>query len=81
MAWRRRARKWTRRQLIDRTCRVDRLGFGGGDGDEDGMGMDIMATMGGMPLVSVLMWMKSTLPTHPEDLVGGLLTQVHGPAK
>jgi hypothetical protein len=35
-----------------------------------------MDMMGDMPLVSVLMWQKSTLPKHPEDLVDQLLAQV-----
>ena len=55
--------------------------FGGGDGDESAIGMDIMDMMGDMPLVSVLMWQQSALPMHPEDLVDGLLTQVHGQAE
>jgi len=54
--------------------------FGGGDGDENNIGMDFMDMMGDMPLVSVLMWQQSALPMHPEDLVDGLLTQVHGQA-
>jgi len=52
--------------------------FGGGDGDESIIGMDFMDAMGDMPLVSVLMWQKSALPMPPEDLVDGLLAQVHG---
>jgi beta-glucosidase len=55
--------------------------FGGRDGDENTIGMELMAMMDNMPLVSVLMWQKSTLPVHPEDLVDGLLTQVHGQTK
>ena len=55
--------------------------FGGGDGDESSIGMDIMAMMGDTPLVSVLMWQQSALPMHPEDLVDGLLMQVHGQAQ
>jgi beta-glucosidase len=55
--------------------------FGGGDGDENTIGMDFMDMMGDMPLLSVLMWQQSALPMHPEDLVDGLLTQVHGQAK
>ncbi len=55
--------------------------FGGGDGDENTIGMDFMNMMGDMPLGSVLMWQQSALPMHPEDLVDGLLTQVHGQAK
>jgi beta-glucosidase len=55
--------------------------FGGGDGEESSIGMDIMDMMGDMPLVSALMWQQSTLPMHPEDLVDGLLAQVHGQAE
>jgi hypothetical protein len=33
-----------------------------------------------MPLVSVLMWQKDTLPEHPEDFVAGLLRKVYGRA-
>ena len=52
----------------------------GGDGG-GGNSMDFMAMMGDMPLVSVLMWQQDALPMHPEDLVDGLLAQVHGQAK
>ena len=52
----------------------------GADGDEHGIGMDFMEMLGDMPLVSVLMWQQSSLPVHPEDLVDGLLAQVHGEA-
>jgi len=55
--------------------------FAGGDGDETAIGMDIMDMLGEMPLVSVLMWQQSALPMHPEDLVDGLLAQVHGHAQ
>ncbi len=55
----------------------------GGDGahpdeGETTIGMDIMDSMGDMPLVSVLMWQQSAWATHPEDLVDELLAQVHG---
>jgi beta-glucosidase len=50
----------------------------GGDGEESIIGMDFMDMIGDMPLVSVLMWQQDALPMHPEDLVDGLLTQVHG---
>ena len=53
--------------------------FGGGD--EHVAGMDFMDMLGDMPLVSVLMWQQDALPMHPEDLVDGLLAQVHGQAK
>jgi beta-glucosidase len=46
-----------------------------GRGDESTIAMDIMD----MPLVSVLMWHQSALPRHPEDIVDGLLMQVHNP--
>jgi beta-glucosidase len=55
--------------------------FGGGDSDENTIGIDFMDMMGDMPLLSVLMWQQSALPMHPEDLVDGLLTQVRGQAK
>ncbi len=55
--------------------------FGIGDGEESGIGADVMDMMGDMPLLSVLMWRGSTLSMHPEDLVDRLLTQVHGQAK
>ncbi len=48
--------------------------FGGGEG---AIGMDFMDMLGDMPLVSVLMWQQSALPMPAEDLVDGLLKQVH----
>ena len=51
--------------------------FGGGEG-EGSIGVDVMEMMNDMPLVSVLMFMASALPVHPEDMVAGLLKQVHG---
>ena len=53
--------------------------FGGGD--EHVAGMDFMDMLGDMPLVSVMMWQQDALPMHPEDLVDGLLAQVHGQTK
>ncbi len=50
--------------------------FGGES--EDATSTDLMNMMGDMPLVSVLMWRPSWLPMHHEDLVDGLLAQVHG---
>jgi beta-glucosidase len=52
--------------------------FGDGDEAETTIGIDIVDMVGDMPLVSVLMWQKEKLPMHPEDLVDGLLKQVHG---
>ena len=52
----------------------------GGERRRTALGMDFMDMMGDMPLVSVLMWQQDALPMHPEDLVDGLLAQVHGQA-
>jgi beta-glucosidase len=54
--------------------------FSGGNeryGNEGAIGMDIMDTMIDMPLVSVLMWLQSAFPTPAEEMVDGLLKQVH----
>jgi beta-glucosidase len=53
----------------------------GGDGEESGIGIEIMDMVGDMPLVNALMWQRTALPMHPEDLVDRLLTQVHGQAQ
>jgi hypothetical protein len=36
-----------------------------------------MQMMNDMPLVSVLMFQQHSLPVHPEEMVAGLLAQVH----
>ena len=54
--------------------------FGGGDGrygNENAMGMDIMDMINDMPLVSVLLFQQSALTMPAEELVEGLLSQVH----
>ena len=54
--------------------------FGGGDeryGNESAIGMDIMDMMNDMPLVSVLAFQQSTLPMPADEIVDGLLSQVH----
>jgi beta-glucosidase len=54
--------------------------FGGGDeryGNENVAGMDIMDMMLDMPLVSVLMFQSSALTMPAEEMVEGLLMQVH----
>ncbi|MEZ4836097.1 MAG: fibronectin type III-like domain-contianing protein [Caldilineaceae bacterium] len=54
--------------------------FGGTDanaGNEGAIGMDIMIMFDEMPLVSVLMFQQNMLPQHPEDIVAGMLQQVH----
>jgi len=39
--------------------------------------MDIMEMFNDMPLVSVLMFQHDAFDSHPEDIVAGLLQQVH----
>ncbi len=55
--------------------------FGGSEepryGTEGGIGMDVMEMFNDMPLVSVLMFQAGSLPMHPEEIVAGLLQQVH----
>ncbi|HNB51098.1 MAG TPA: glycoside hydrolase family 3 C-terminal domain-containing protein [Anaerolineales bacterium] len=54
--------------------------FGGGEeryGNESVMGMDIMDMMNDMPLVSVLMFQQNALTMPAEEMVEGLLRQVH----
>ena len=56
--------------------------FGGGGedgryGNEGAIGMDIMEMFNDMPLVSVLMFQQNALPMHPDEIVAGLLAQVH----
>jgi hypothetical protein len=46
-------------------------------GNESAIGMDIMDTMIDMPLVSVLLWLKSAFPMPAEEMVDELLRQVH----
>jgi beta-glucosidase len=50
--------------------------FEGNEGGP-GLGMSFMEMLGDMPLVSVLMWQQDMLPLHPEEVVAGLLAQVH----
>ncbi|MFN8380291.1 MAG: glycoside hydrolase family 3 C-terminal domain-containing protein [Anaerolineales bacterium] len=54
--------------------------FGGEDGrygNEGAIGMDVMEMFSDMPLVSVLMFQQNSLPSHPDEIVAGLLAQVH----
>jgi beta-glucosidase len=61
---------------------MSRKMFGGGDepryGNESAMGMDMMNDM---PLVSVLMFQQNALTMPAEEMVEGLLMQVHGMGK
>jgi beta-glucosidase len=57
-----------------------RKAFGGSDeryGNDSAIGMDIMDMMNDMPLVSVLMFQQSALTMPVEEMVDGLLRQVH----
>lgn len=54
-----------------------RKSFGGTNGEQSAMGMDIMDMMNDMPLVSVLMFQQSALTMPAEEMVDGLLMQVH----
>lgn len=55
--------------------------FSGGEepryGTESTIGMDVMEMFKDMPLLSVLMFQAASLPNHPEEIVAGLLQQVH----
>lgn len=54
--------------------------FGGGDeryGNENAIGMDIMDMMNDMPLASVLAFQQGALTMPVEEMVDGLLMQVH----
>ncbi len=51
--------------------------FGGGEGNQSAIGMDIMDMLNDMPLVSVLMFQQEALPMPAEDIVDALLAQVH----
>lgn len=51
--------------------------FGGGEGGE-GIGMEVSGFLMDMPLLEVLEFQGNTLPAAPEEMVAGLLAQVHG---
>jgi beta-glucosidase len=54
--------------------------FSGSDeryGNESAIGMDIMEMFSDMPLVSVLMFQQAALPMPADEIVEGLLRQVH----
>lgn len=48
------------------------------DNHESAIGMDIMDMMVDMPVASVLMFQQNSLPMSAEEIVAGLLQQVHG---
>lgn len=49
-----------------------------GAGEDGEIGMDVMDMLADMPLVSVLMFQQSALTMPAEEMVDGLLMQVHG---
>ncbi len=58
-----------------------RAAFGGDEGGDGSVGMDTMGFLMEMPLLGILHFQESALPMPPEDLVDGLLAQVHGTNK
>ena len=52
--------------------------FGGGEDHDAGIGMDVMGFMMDMPLLSILHFQATTLPTTAEQIVDDLLVKVHG---
>jgi beta-glucosidase len=55
--------------------------FGGGQDGENAVGMDPAGFLTDMPLLDILHFQESALPMPPEDLVDGLLAQVHSLGK
>ena len=51
--------------------------LGGGEGEEDAIGMDPMRFMMDMPLVSMLHFQEEGLPMPPEELVDDMLQKAH----
>jgi beta-glucosidase len=52
--------------------------LGGGEGEEEAIGMDMTGFMMDMSLLSLLHFQESSLPVPADDLVDGLLGRVHG---
>jgi beta-glucosidase len=48
------------------------------EADDDVIGMDFMSMMAEMPLVSVLRFQQNAMPLPADEMVDGLLMQVHG---
>ena len=51
--------------------------FGGGERYGDSIGMDVMDMIQDMPLLSVLMFQQRLLPMPAEEMLEGMLAQVH----
>jgi beta-glucosidase len=60
-------------QMIDQMAKS----FGVGEGQSDMIGMDMLGFMRDMPLLSLFQFQAAALPTTPENIVDGLLAQVH----
>ena len=48
--------------------------------DDGGIGMDLLEMLVDMPLINVLMFQQSNLPMSADEIVDGLLIQLHGTA-
>jgi beta-glucosidase len=64
------------KQIETQTRKMFGAGERNGD-NKEGIGMDGMDMMNDMPLVSVLMFQQNTLTMPPEEMVDGLLREVH----
>ncbi|MBN2117346.1 MAG: glycoside hydrolase family 3 C-terminal domain-containing protein [Anaerolineales bacterium] len=62
--------------LLQKMGEMSRQAFGA-DGGTEGIGMDIMEMFMDMPLLSVLLFQQSMLPTPADEMVDGLLLQAH----
>ncbi len=49
--------------------------FGGGQGEDNSIGMETMGFLMELPLRDIFYFQGNALPTPPEDLVDGLLAQ------
>jgi beta-glucosidase len=67
-------------QTIESNARKKFAGNEGEDGryaTDGALGMDIMEMFNEMPVVSVILFQREAWSEHPEDIVAGLLEQVH----
>jgi beta-glucosidase len=55
--------------------------LGGGEGEDEAIGMDMTGFMLEMPLLSILQFQEGALPMPADDLVDSLLGQVYGTVK
>ena len=52
--------------------------LGGSEHTSDTMGMDVMGMMMDMPVMSIFYFNPESLEQSPEEVVDGMLAQVHG---